>query len=92
MIREYLADIAHASPYVKGLPIVATITSTNAKGDHSVEVIRPTYEDAYTLEYAELYKCITVGVPVKTSAEDGECLVGSPNKQLRRTSNCSTWL
>jgi hypothetical protein len=53
------------------LPITTTIQSTKANGDYSEEVIRPTYEDAYTLEYKAWYRNLTEGEPIKTTAEDG---------------------
>ena len=34
--------------------------------------MRPTYEDAYTLEYRELWECIVNGAPVKTTPEDAK--------------------
>ena len=58
---------------MKGLPVIAEITSSSPQGDHSVETIRPSYEDAYTLEYMALYDNIVNGSRVKTDPEDGEC-------------------
>lgn len=69
-------------PYVKGLPITATILSSKPNGDHSEEVIRPTYEDAYTLEYKAMYAAITEGAPVKTTAADGEAIAPEPKRVL----------
>jgi hypothetical protein len=48
------------------------MTSSKPNGDHSTETIRPTYEDAYTLEYRELYDAIVHGAEVKTGPMDGE--------------------
>lgn len=45
-------------PYIKALPITTTILSRKPNGDHSEEVLRPTYEDAYTLEYRALYDAL----------------------------------
>ena len=59
-------------PYVKGLPIVATVKSSNSRGEHVVQTIRPTYEDAYTLEYKALYDNIINGSKVKTDPMDGK--------------------
>lgn len=69
-------------PYVKGLPITATILSSKPNGDHSEEAIRPTYEDAYTLEYKAMYAAITEGAPVKTTAADGEGIAPEPKRVL----------
>lgn len=62
-------------PYVKGLPITATVLSSKSNGDFSEELIRPTYEDAYTLEYRDFYSAIVDGAEVKTTAVDGECVL-----------------
>lgn len=43
---------------------------TLSNGDFSEESIRPTYVDAYTLEYEDLYGCIVHGNKVKTSPTD----------------------
>lgn len=59
-------------PFPKSLPITATILSTHENGDFSEEFIRPTYEDAYTLEYKALHTAITKGGEVKTGPLDGE--------------------
>lgn len=74
MTRElsHLPWIADVRPYVKGLPITATVLSTKPNGDFSEEVIRPTYEDAFTLEYKQLYSAIVDGAAVKTTPEDGK--------------------
>lgn len=61
------------SPYIKGLPITTTILSTNERGDHSEEIVRPTYEDAYTLEYQAWHEVLRGVSPAKTTASDGEC-------------------
>ncbi len=72
-IEAYLRDrrvkVSYDTPFVKGLPITATVQYTR-DGDHVEEVIRPTYEDAFTLEYRALYDAITKGAPVKTGPED----------------------
>ena len=57
------------SPYVKGLPVTITIQS-NQDGGLSTQTLRPTFEDPYTLEFRELYECITSGKEVRTSVED----------------------
>ncbi|BEJ14620.1 hypothetical protein CspHIS471_0403870 [Cutaneotrichosporon sp. HIS471] len=72
-IEAYLPDrrvkVCYDTPYVKGLPITASVQYTR-DGDHVEETIRPTYEDAFTLEYRALYDAIVKGTPVKTSPED----------------------
>lgn len=64
--------VADTRPYVKGLPITATILSTKENGDFSEETLRPTYEDAFTLEYKQLYGAVVDDSPVKTTPEDGK--------------------
>ncbi|BEI83709.1 hypothetical protein CcaverHIS002_0403130 [Cutaneotrichosporon cavernicola] len=72
-IEAYLSDrrvkVSYDTPYVKGLPITASVQYTR-DGDHVEETIRPTYEDAFTLEYRAFYDAIVKGTPVKTSPED----------------------
>ena len=58
-------------PYIKGLPITTTILGNNDRGDHSEEIIRPTYEDAYTLEYKEWFEVVQGIKKAKTTAADG---------------------
>lgn len=60
------------SPYIKGLPITTTVLHENERGDHSEEVIRPTYEDPYTLEYKAWYEVLQGNEQAKTSALDGK--------------------
>lgn len=43
---------------------------SDENGDHVEEVVRPTYEDAFTAEYRALHAAITEGAEVKTSALD----------------------
>ncbi|KAL1412609.1 hypothetical protein Q8F55_000356 [Vanrija albida] len=73
-IEVYTTDrrikVTYDTPYVKGLPITATVLSTKPNGDFSEEVLRPTYEDAFTLEYRQLYAAVVHGAPVKTSPLD----------------------
>lgn len=58
-------------PYVKGLPIKIEVKGFNSvTGDHTLEIIRPTYSDTYTLEYSELYDAIVNGHPCKTPPVD----------------------
>ncbi|KZS86626.1 NAD-P-binding protein [Sistotremastrum niveocremeum HHB9708] len=59
------------TPFIKGLPTTLTIQKTDSKtGEYSEQVIRPTYEDNYTLEYKRLYAAIVDGEKVKTTVED----------------------
>lgn len=45
---------------------------TSPNGDYSEQVLRPTFEDAFTLEYKALHDAIVNGTPVKTSPLDCE--------------------
>ncbi|ORY30209.1 hypothetical protein BCR39DRAFT_153929 [Naematelia encephala] len=62
--------IQYDTPYVKGLPIKLTIQSQAPNGDFEEKVIRPTYEDTYTLELQELYKVLIEGKEYKTTPLD----------------------
>ncbi|GAA5875249.1 hypothetical protein JCM8547_006879 [Rhodosporidiobolus lusitaniae] len=62
--------LQYDTPYVKGLPVTLTIKETDENGYFVERLIRPTYTDAYTLEYESLYKSITEGAPVKTTPKD----------------------
>ncbi|OWZ30204.1 hypothetical protein C356_05929 [Cryptococcus neoformans c45] len=62
--------LAFDSPYIKGLPITATILSRHPNGDFSQETIRPTYEDYYTLQFKEMYRCLVDGAAIKTTVLD----------------------
>ncbi len=63
-----------ARPYIKGLPITATTLSRLPNGDHSEQIVRPTYEDYYTLQFNELYRVMAEGAPIKTDVMDCKCL------------------
>jgi hypothetical protein len=67
-----LSSLNHPGPYIKGLPITTTVVSRKPNGDHWEELIRPTYEDAYTLEYKALYDAIVYGGPVKNAPMDAK--------------------
>lgn len=78
------------------MPITTTILRSLENGDHSEEVIRPTFEDAFTLEYKALYASLTQGAEVKTSVVDGKweqkppiTRVEADMIQLQRTLCCS---
>lgn len=57
---------------MKGLPITATLQTRRENGDFVEETIRPTYEDAFMLEYRHLYAAVAEGKPVKTTPADGK--------------------
>ncbi|WVQ91264.1 hypothetical protein IAS59_005062 [Cryptococcus gattii] len=58
-----------SSPLTR-LPITATILSRHPNGDFSQETIRPTYEDYYTLQFKEMYRCLVDGGAIKTTVLD----------------------
>ena len=59
-----------SQPYVKGLPITLQIKERDAEGNYTERVVRPTYEDAYTLQWKSLYSSVVEGKPVKTTPLD----------------------
>lgn len=63
--------VEYDTPYVKGLPIKLVIGET-VDGAYVERVVRPTYEDAYTIEYNAFYDAIRHGKPSKTNAEDAK--------------------
>ena len=61
--------VQYDSPYIRHLPTTLTVEST--VGDRfTVEQIRPTFTDPYTIELIALHAAITEGGPVRTPAED----------------------
>ena len=42
----------------------------NEYGEAVSKEILSSFQDAYTSEFEEMYKCFTEGQPIKTSAED----------------------
>jgi hypothetical protein len=58
------------SSYVKGLPIKVKVNELNEHGEAVSREILSSFQDAYTSEFEEMYKCLTKGKPIKTSAED----------------------
>ncbi|GAA6006149.1 hypothetical protein JCM10207_000540 [Rhodosporidiobolus poonsookiae] len=64
--------LEYDTPYVKGLPITLSIKETDAQGHYTERTIRPTYKDAYTLEYEYLHDAISTGKPVKSDPKDAE--------------------
>jgi predicted dehydrogenase len=74
-IEIYTADkivrINYDTPYVKGLPTTITIREkVEGTAAYQERIVRPTYEDSYTVEFREWYECITQGRTAKTSTED----------------------
>lgn len=74
-IEIYTADkivrINYDTPYVKGLPTTITIREkVEGTAAYQERIVRPTYEDSYTVEFREWYECITQGRAAKTSTED----------------------
>ncbi|GAA5989634.1 hypothetical protein JCM10908_000562 [Rhodotorula pacifica] len=62
--------LKYDTPYVKGLPITLEIKERDENGHYSERVVRPTYEDAYTLEWLSIYSSIIDGKAIKTTPED----------------------
>ncbi|GAA5954600.1 hypothetical protein JCM8115_004638 [Rhodotorula mucilaginosa] len=62
--------LKYDTPYVKGLPITLQIKERDAEGNYTERVVRPTYEDAYTLQWKSLYSSVVEGKPVKTTPQD----------------------
>lgn len=63
-------SIRYDTPYVKGLPIVVRVEEANEHGEAIKREIMSSYEDAYTVELKEVYKCFAEGKEIKTSAAD----------------------
>lgn len=68
--------VSYDTPYVKGLPVTMTVREkipgrkcTSSSGFQQ-RVLRRTYEDAYTLEFEEFYRCVTHSLVPKTSIAD----------------------
>ncbi|PWZ00095.1 NAD(P)-binding protein [Testicularia cyperi] len=58
------------TPYVKGLAIQVTVKENDSRGQYSERIIRPTYQDAYTTEFLDLYEALTTGRDLKTTPTD----------------------
>ena len=63
-------SIEYDTPFVKGLPIVVRVEEANEHGEAITREILSTFEDAYTVELKEVYKCFAEGKQIKTSAAD----------------------
>ena len=73
--QEKIVRVNYDTPYVKGLPFTMTIREKidGAKGDgYQERMVRKTYEDPYTLEFLEFYKCVIGKKTPKTSAADAQ--------------------
>lgn len=69
--EDKIVRVNYDSPYVKGLPTTITIKEKVSGTDtYQERMLRPTYEDSYTIEFKEWYKCITEGKAVKTTIVD----------------------
>jgi len=62
--------LQYDTPYVKGLPILVSVDEVNEQGEFSQREIRPSYEDAYTVELKALHENLTKGTRIKTTVED----------------------
>ncbi|TFK37698.1 NAD-P-binding protein [Crucibulum laeve] len=63
--------VDYDTPYVKGLPITLTIGQNEpSTGCYSERIIRPTYEDCYTVQFKALHEAITRKGPTKCTPED----------------------
>ena len=66
-----IVRINYDTPYVKGLPTTITVRETvEGTGTYQERIIRPTYEDSYTVEFREWHRCMTEGRKPKTSIAD----------------------
>lgn len=71
--QEKIVRVNYDTPYVKGLPVTMTIRERidGSKGDgYQERTVRKTYEDPYTLELLEFYRCAVEKTPPKTSPAD----------------------
>jgi hypothetical protein len=64
------SELTGHSSYVKGLPIKIKVDELNGSGEAVTREILSSFQDTYTCEFEELYKCLVEGKPIKTSAED----------------------
>lgn len=66
-----IVRVNYDTPYVKGLPTTITIKEkVEGTETYQERTLRPTYEDSYTVEFREWYKCMREGKPVKTTIAD----------------------
>lgn len=64
-----IVKVQYNTPYVKGLPITFEVRE-NIGGQFVTKVIRPTFEDPYTIQANKLYRVFTQGEDFKTTAND----------------------
>ncbi|KAI1409250.1 hypothetical protein F5Y13DRAFT_182148 [Hypoxylon sp. FL1857] len=67
---DKIVRVEFDTPYVKGLPTLMVIKEKIGTGVFQERKIRKTYEDAYTLEMKDLYRCVVQGATPKTGAVD----------------------
>lgn len=67
---DKIVRVEFDSPYVKGLPTVMIVKEKVGDAGFQERKVRKTYEDAYTLEMKELYRCVVEDLEPKTSAVD----------------------
>lgn len=66
-----IVRVNYDTPYIKGLPTTVTIREKVEGTDtYQERVLRPTYEDSYTIEFKEWYGCIREGKMCKTTIAD----------------------
>ena len=66
-----IVRINYDTPYIKGLPTIVTIREKVEDTDaYQERIVRPTYEDSYTIEFKEWYECIAQGKEPKTTIAD----------------------
>lgn len=66
-----IVRVNYDTPYIKGLPTTMTIREKVGGSDaYQERIVRPTYEDSYTVEFREWHECITRGKKLKTSIAD----------------------
>ena len=63
-------SIQYNTPYIKGLPIVVKVDELNEHGEASTREALSSFEDAYSVELQEMYRCFVEGMPIKTTAQD----------------------
>jgi hypothetical protein len=64
------SELTGRSSYVKGLPIKVRVDELNESGEAVTREILSSFQDTYTCEFEELYKCLVEGKSIKTSARD----------------------
>ena len=66
-----IVRVNYDTPYIKGLPTTITIREKVEGTDtYQERIVRPTYEDSYTIEFKEWHHCITRGITPKTTIAD----------------------